>query len=161
MCNIFSGHIVTDKSSKDWGKVLFVSGIHHEKDRLAPRVSKYEPHLLAWETKFPADFSTVKATHTCGQQLPAEDKNTLLDLVKQWGQSQKLSHLLNCIDNSDDAWHVLCDAKHLTRPERAPLLKLIDNSADAWRILISAAHLTRPERAPLLKLIDNSGDARR
>ena len=33
MCKIFSGHIIMDENSKDWGKVIYLSGIHHELDR--------------------------------------------------------------------------------------------------------------------------------
>ena len=110
MCNLFSGHIVTDKESKDWGKVLFVTGVHHEKDREDPRVSKYGSNLLAWETKSKGTFNDgVEITHDCGQNLSNKEKNTLLELVAEWGKKQKRSNLVRHITESEDAYYFIRD----------------------------------------------------
>ena len=57
MCKIFSGHIITDENSKDWGNVIYLSGIHHELDR-EEIYKKYgkDIKLTAWESK--DEFST-------------------------------------------------------------------------------------------------------
>ncbi len=81
MCNIFSGHIVTEKG-KDWGKVIVITGIHHEEDRKNKRVSKYEENLLAWETKEPGSLeSGVKITHSCGNDISEKEKQALVEIT--------------------------------------------------------------------------------
>ena len=52
MCEIFSGHIISDKTRKDWGTIIYLSGIHHEKDR-EQIFKKYGDtiQIAAWQTK--------------------------------------------------------------------------------------------------------------
>jgi hypothetical protein len=84
MCNYYSGHIVTEKG-KDWGKILMVTGVFHEIDRIDPKVSKYGENLLAWETVKEFTFSEgIKFTHSCGQDISAEEQEMLKEIVEDW-----------------------------------------------------------------------------
>jgi len=91
MCNIFSGLIVT-KKGKDWGKVLFLSGLHHEKDREQVQ-AKYGDETLAWESK--EEYSLTSGfnfTHTVN--VSAAEQKELLKLVEAWAKKQDKDKLL-------------------------------------------------------------------
>ncbi len=92
MCNIFSGHIVTD-DDKNWGKVLFHTGIHHEEDRgiIGNKYTK----LVAWETVTPLDISNIKITHDCGQLIKTKVKKELVLLIESWLKERGSKKLIN------------------------------------------------------------------
>lgn len=89
MCEVFSGHIVIDKEHKDFGKVLYLSGIHHEKDR-EELLKKYgsKVRLAAWETKTYATFADgVELTHTQGD-ITETERVEYIKLIKAWAKKQ-------------------------------------------------------------------------
>jgi hypothetical protein len=90
MCNIFSGHIMTEKG-KDWGKVIFLSGIHHEKDREQIKTEK----IIAWESIKPCSLDEFKFSHDCGQNLTAKEKDSLMECLKNWAKEQTTEKLLS------------------------------------------------------------------
>jgi hypothetical protein len=156
MCNFFSGHIVTS-NDEHFGKVLFFSGLHHEKDRELLEVAKHEPHLLAWETIAAGSFEDgVKMTHDCGQQLSADRIKALLDLVKEWGKKQSFEFLIKNF-SSDDVYEFcrFCDP---TKAERALLVPRITESGHAY-LFCRYCKPTKSERALLVPRITESDDA--
>jgi len=84
MCNVFSGLIVT-KKDKDWGKVLFLSGVHHEKDREQVK-DKYGDNVLAWESITPYSLDKFKFTHTLN--IDKNEQSKLMKLIEQWAKKQ-------------------------------------------------------------------------
>jgi len=91
MCNIFSGLIVT-KKGKDWGKVLFLSGVHHEKDRKKVQ-AKYGDETLAWESK--EEYSLTSGFNfTHAVNVSAAEQKELLKLVEAWAKKQDKDKLL-------------------------------------------------------------------
>ena len=135
MCNLWSGHVVTDKESKDWGKVLLITGIHHEKDRENKKVSKYKSNLLAWETIKEGSFNKgVKITHDCGQNISSKEKKALIELVNTWGQNQKRIDLLSKITGSDYAYYFIRDCKP-SKEEREIAFNKITESNDAYSFI--------------------------
>ena len=124
MCNLWSGHVVTEKG-KDWGKVLFITGIHHEKDRENPQVGKYKSNLLAWETIKEGSFNKgVKITHDCGQNISSKEKKALIELVNTWGQNQKRIDLLSKITGSDYAYYFIRDCNPSKAERKIALSKI-------------------------------------
>ena len=100
MCNVFSGLVVTEKG-KDWGKVLFSSGVHHEKDR--ETYSQYGDNVLAWESK--KSYSLVdgfKFTHNLN--VSEKEAKALLKLVEAWAKKQDkiklLRQMITVIENN-------------------------------------------------------------
>ena len=87
MCTIFSGHI-SCKKGKDWGKVYFISGIHHEKDR---RQIKHE-RLIAWETEG-YTLDQFRVSHDCGSDVKEDEKKELMKLLRIWGKKQNTYRL--------------------------------------------------------------------
>ena len=84
MCDLFSGHVVTEKG-KNWGKVLVITGVHHEKDREDKSVKKYDTNLIAWETEEKANVNSgVKFTHDCGQGISGKEKEELKKIVDKY-----------------------------------------------------------------------------
>ena len=76
MCNVFSGLIVT-KKGKEWGKVLFLTGLHHEKDRKKIK-KKYGDEVLAWESKKEYSLKDgFKFTHTL-------NVSKVMELIEAW-----------------------------------------------------------------------------
>ena len=97
MCNIFSGHVVADKG-KDWGKVLIVTGVHHEVDR--EKIGDKYKSLVAWETKEDLTFNKgVKTTHDCGSGVDKEEITALLKLVESYGK-ENIDNLVDLVVNS-------------------------------------------------------------
>ena len=91
MCNVFSGLIVTQKG-KDWGKVLFTTGVHHEKDREIHK-KKYGDNMLAWESKKPYSLKDgFIFTHTLNVNI--KEQIELLKLVEIWAKNQEPENLL-------------------------------------------------------------------
>jgi hypothetical protein len=90
MCNVFSGLVVT-KKGKDWGKVIFDSGAHHEKDRMK-YAKEYGDELLAWESTEPYSLEDFKITHTLN--VSKEESDLLLDCVRRWAKTQDKDKLL-------------------------------------------------------------------
>ncbi len=94
MCNIFSGHIIAQKDHKDWGKVIFLSGIHHEKDR-EKIYKKYKDNnirLVAWESKEPYSLDEFKFTHAVN--VSVKEQKEFMKLLKQWAKKQSSDKLL-------------------------------------------------------------------
>ena len=88
MCNIFSGHIISDKSHKDWGKIIFLSGTHHEEDREIIYKEYGQIKLVAWESV--KEFSLAagfKITHSEGDLTEIEKKELLL-LIEDWAKNK-------------------------------------------------------------------------
>jgi len=94
MCNIFSGHIISDKDHKDWGKIIFLSGIHHEKDREIIYKEYGQIKLTAWESneEFKLDKG-FKITHSEGD-LTELEKTELLKLVQDWAKDKNPEDLV-------------------------------------------------------------------
>jgi hypothetical protein len=90
MCNVFSGLIVT-KKGKDWGKVLFLSGVHHEKDREKIK-DKYGDEVLAWESVNPYSLTDFKFTHELN--VSEKEQKELMKLIKKWAKKQNKEKLL-------------------------------------------------------------------
>ena len=90
MCNIFSGLIVT-KKGKDWGKVLFLSGVHHEKDREQIK-EKYGDETLAWESTEKYSLTEFKFTHTIN--VNKKEQKELMKILKAWVKKQDKEKLL-------------------------------------------------------------------
>jgi len=90
MCNVFSGLIVT-KKGKDWGKVLFLSGVHHEKDREKIK-DKYGDEVLAWESVRSYDLTDFKFTHELN--VSEKEQKELMKLIKKWAKKQNKEKLL-------------------------------------------------------------------
>ena len=90
MCNVFSGLIVT-KKGKDWGKVLFLSGVHHEKDR-AKIKDKYGDDVLAWECVIPYSLKEIKFTHELN--VSQKEQTELMKLIMKWCKKQNTEKLL-------------------------------------------------------------------
>ena len=90
MCNVFSGLIVT-KKGKDWGKVLFLSGVHHEKDREKVK-KKYGDNILAWESITPYSLDKFKFTHELN--ILAKEQKELMSLVNKWAKKRDKEKLL-------------------------------------------------------------------
>ena len=113
MCNLFSGHTVIDKGA-DWGKVLVVTGIHHEKDREDKRVSKYGENLLAWETIEKANVNSgVKVAHVCGKKLSKEEIEAILEITNQWIKGKGNDWFIRIVAKSENNLD-LCDCTGLT-----------------------------------------------
>jgi hypothetical protein len=113
MCNYYSGHIVTEKG-KDWGKVLMITGVHHEKDREDSKVSKYGENLLAWETVKEFTFSEgIKFTHACGQKISAEEKQALKEIVEDWAKEKGGEYFLRFIQDDDGRYRYCVDVEDL------------------------------------------------
>ena len=94
MCEIFSGHIITDKEHKDWGKVIYLSGIHHEKDR--EKIHKEygkDIKLAAWQTKKYASFKNRFEITTSVGDIAEKEKKELLSLLDKWKDSQNAEEL--------------------------------------------------------------------
>ena len=94
MCNIFSGHIVIDKKHKEWGKVIFLSGIHHEKDRN----KIYETHgkdikLLAWESEEKLSLTKFEFTHSEGD-ISEKEKKEYAKILLDWAKKQNKEALI-------------------------------------------------------------------
>jgi hypothetical protein len=154
MCNFYSGHIVTS-NDENFGKVLFFSGLHHEKDRELPEVAKHGSNLLAWETRTEGSFKDgVKMTHDCGQQLSADRIKALLDLVKEWGENQSFEFLTKNL-SSGESYRFYLECKP-TKEERALLVPRITES-DAYLFCLYCKP-TKAERALLVPRITESGD---
>ena len=84
MCQLFSGHVVTEKG-KNWGKILVVTGIHHDKDREHSSVKKFGENLSAWETIEKADINSgVKFVHSCGKKISKDEESALIEIVNAW-----------------------------------------------------------------------------
>ena len=84
MCNLFSGHVCTEPG-RNWGKVLVITGVHHEKDREHKSVSRCGENLIAWETVEKADVTSgVKIVHTSGQTVQEQEKQALIEIVNAW-----------------------------------------------------------------------------
>jgi len=90
MCNVFSGLIVTEKG-KDWGKVLFLSGVHHEKDR-EKVMKKYGDNVIAWESVTPYSLENLKFTHKIN--VTKNEQIELLKLLCVWAKNQDANKLL-------------------------------------------------------------------
>lgn len=90
MCNVFSGLIVT-KKGKDWGKALFLSGVHHEKDR-EKVAKKYGDEVIAWESVNSYSLDSFKFTHTF--KISEKEQKELLKLVNSWAKKQDKEKLL-------------------------------------------------------------------
>jgi len=90
MCNAFSGLIVAEKG-KDWGKVLFLSGVHHEKDREKIK-SKYGDNVLAWESNEPYQLDKFEFTHAIN--VSEKEQKELLELLVEWGKKQDKEKLI-------------------------------------------------------------------
>ena len=102
MCNYYSGHIVTEKG-KNWGKILMITGVHHEIDREDPLVKKFGENLLAWETKKSFTFSEgIKFTHSCGKYIREEEKQALRELILSWAKKKGDKYFLKYI--TEDEW---------------------------------------------------------
>ena len=79
MCTLFSGHVVNEKG-KNWGKVIVITGIHHEEDREKIK----ETQIIAWETKEKADVNSgVNFVHNCGQNIPLLELRKLQNIVEE------------------------------------------------------------------------------
>ena len=89
MCNVFSGHIVSDKDSKRFGEIIYKSGVHHEKDRESID-SKLK--IVAWESVSPMSLKNFKFTHSQGD-LTEKEKNELMKLLKGWAKKQSVKKL--------------------------------------------------------------------
>ena len=158
MCNFYSGHIVTS-NDEHFGKVLFFSGLHHEKDRELPEVEKHGSNLLAWETITSGSFKDgVKMTHDCGQQLSKDRVNALLDLVKEWGEKQSFDFLTKNL-SSESAYRYCRNCKP-TKKERALLVPRITESGDIYWFCRDC-NPTKEERALLVSRITESDAAYR
>ena len=154
MCNIFSGHIVTDKDSPDWGKVLFVTGVHHEKDREHPSVSKYAGKIAAWESVDTGSFASgVKFTHDCGQDISAVDKQALLDLVNEWGKAQERVDLISSFDSGYA--YLFCLDCEPTAEERKIMVERITDSKYAY-LFCRYCTPTAEERKILVERVTDS-----
>lgn len=98
MCTLFSGHIVADEG-KDWGKVLFITGIHHEKDREIIG-DKYKK-LIAWETRRAFDLSEVVITHDSGMMRgmmlsdKVKVKGEFTTLIMSWLKDKTVASLFD------------------------------------------------------------------
>jgi len=98
---------VADKNHKDWGKVLFISGIHHEKDR-ETIFTKYgkDIKLIAWETKTDYIFDAgFKFVHDCGHDILEKDKAVLMQLLEKWASTHDSYELFLRITDSNDAYY--------------------------------------------------------
>jgi hypothetical protein len=94
MCNIFSGHIISDKNHKDWGKIIFLSGIHHEKDREIIYKEYGQIKLVAWESVKESSLTEgFKITHSEGDLTEIEKKELLL-LVEDWAKNKDAESLV-------------------------------------------------------------------
>ena len=106
MCQVFSGHVVGDKG-KDWGKVVVVTGVHHEKDR--EKIGNKYKKLVAWETVESCTFDKgVRAVHDCGSSLPSKEINKLLEFVVEYGK-KNIDYLFKLVGN-DENCSVRCRA---------------------------------------------------
>ena len=153
MCNVFSGHVVTS-NDEHFGKVLFFSGLHHEKDRELPEVAKHGSNLLAWETVVAGSFNDgVKMTHDCGQQLSADRIKALLELVQEWGEKQSFEFLTK--NFTSEAAYKFCRYCKPTKAERAWLVPRIIESYYAY-MFCRNCNPTESERALLVPRIIES-----
>ncbi|MHA1751395.1 MAG: hypothetical protein ACTSYZ_03410, partial [Candidatus Helarchaeota archaeon] len=89
MCNVFSGHIVSDKGSKRFGEIIYKSGVHHEKDRESID-SKLK--IVAWESVSPMSLKDFKFTHSQGD-LTEKEKTELMKLLEGWTKKQSVKKL--------------------------------------------------------------------
>ena len=108
MCNIFSGHISFAK--EDFGKVYFLSMVHHEKDR------ELIPHeqLLAWETVKEFTFEKgFKFVHGCGKRVDNKTKDALMEILVSWSKKQNIVKLYNKLINDSD-YDVRCTVARRT-----------------------------------------------
>ena len=92
MCEIISGHIISDKSHKDWGKVILKSGIHHELDREEIYKEYGKIKLTAWQTKKYASFSEGFEFTVSEGNIP-EQKKELLKLLNDWAKKQDIKKI--------------------------------------------------------------------
>ena len=88
MCNIFSGHIVSEKS-ENFGKIYYITGVHHDKDRQKIPAKDLQ-YLIAWESEDLINFSMV---YDCGQ-YPKYFEKTYVPLLRSWGENQNIQDLL-------------------------------------------------------------------
>ena len=93
MCEIFSGHIICDKGDKNWGKVIYKGGIHHEKDREEIYTEYGQIKLAAWTTKKLNTFSKGVQIETCEGDLSEKEKSTLVQLIENWAKQQNEKEL--------------------------------------------------------------------
>ena len=102
MCNIFSGHIGY-KKGKEWGKIYYLSGVHHEEDR--KKISHEQ--LLAWESKKECSLKNgFNIVHDCGGNVSIKEKRKLITLLNNWSKKQKVQPMLQGIALNDEDWHV-------------------------------------------------------
>jgi hypothetical protein len=90
MCNVFSGHIVSDKDSKKFGEIIYKTGVHHEKDR-----EEIDPKLkiVAWETVAPMSFKKgFQFPHSQGD-ITEKTKTELMKLLDDWSKKQDIKEL--------------------------------------------------------------------
>ena len=94
-CNIFSGHIIAELD-KNWGKVEFHTGVHHELDReiIYKKYKRNDIRMLAWESEEEASLEKFEFAHDCGQSIPKLEKEALMYILKLWGAKQDKSELI-------------------------------------------------------------------
>jgi len=124
MCNFLSGHIVADTASADWGKVLVVTGIHHEVDREDPRVAKYDGELAAWETYMPGTFEDgFHITHGFhnSAKITKENRRALCEVLEDWAKDRLIEKMPGYKNWKNQEWaNRLYNAKGAAlRAERA------------------------------------------
>lgn len=102
MCNVFSGHVVTEPG-KHWGKVLIVTGIHHEKDREHKSVSKFGENIAAWETLTEGDLNSgVKIVHSCGKSIPQKEVVALVEITSNYLKKSGYNSIIKQIVKKSD-----------------------------------------------------------
>ena len=108
MCNMFSGHVVS-QHGKDWGKVIYLSGIHHERDAKTPMVKKYGKDVIAWETlKTGNKDSGVRFSHVCHGMCCTVDEYGLESIVEKWLKKQSYEYLIGSIADEDLSYFPHC-----------------------------------------------------
>ena len=158
MCNIFSGHI--SFGEEDWGKVYFgPTYVHHEIDR----ESIPHEHLLAWETVEKADFRSFRFTHDCGGNVPEKTKETLMELLEEWGKEQEehvheyLEHIA-MEDEDQDARYTA--TKHITSQETLRKIATGDKYRYRWARIVAVGRITDQETLKHIAAKSQDADVR-
>jgi hypothetical protein len=150
MCDLFSGHVVNQKG-KNWGKVLVVTGIHHEKDREHPSVKKIGENLSVWQTIKKADVNSgVEIVHSCGKKISKEEESALIEIVNSWIKKQGNIYFFEKVFESETN----IDLRGCTIPEGLKLPGSVGGSLD-----LSGG--TIPEGLKLPESVGGSLDLRR
>ena len=88
---------MADNGSKDFGKILFISGIHHEKDRevIYRDYKSHDIKLVEWESKNPCSLKDGFVFTNSEHLLSAKEKQVYKGLLEKWAGEQDVNQLFS------------------------------------------------------------------